>query len=198
MCEISALNQGPPLNIDVFIHDPESGVASIEIISSRNSTVEIPKGSGNFFNQGDIVTYSPTVTTSFLMHGVKVDPNEAAFIAITVTDDAGNAITCDPVVTTVSAEVPEAFQLEQNYPNPFNPTTIIPFQIDAATHVTLKVYDITGREVATLVDQQMEAGQYQAEWDSRNSQGVTMPNGVYLYRLEAGASVQTKEMTLLK
>ena len=171
VCELAALNMGPPLNIDVFIHDPESGVSTIEILSQQNATVEIPKGSGNFFNQGDIVTYTPTVTTSFLMHGVKVDPNEAAFIAIKVTDDQGNSITCDPVVTTVSAEIPEAFQLEQNFPNPFNPTTIIPFQIDAATHVTLKVFDITGREVATLVDQQMEAGQYQATWDSRNSQG---------------------------
>jgi hypothetical protein len=95
---------------------------------------------------------------------------------------------------------PDIFELYQNYPNPFNPTTTIKFQIaevsgqkSEVTHVTLKVFDLLGREVATLVDEEMKAGSYE-----RTFNGEHLASGVYLYQLKAGAFVQTRKLLLLR
>ncbi|MFA5804572.1 MAG: alpha-amylase family glycosyl hydrolase [Melioribacteraceae bacterium] len=91
--------------------------------------------------------------------------------------------------------IPTEFKLEQNYPNPFNPTTVISYQLSVAGHVTLKVYDILGREVATLVDEFKQAGKYNSQFSILNSQ---LSSGVYFYRLTAGDFVGIKKMILLK
>jgi len=92
--------------------------------------------------------------------------------------------------------VPGSFSLAQNYPNPFNPKTTISYQISEAGRVILKIFDVLGREVATLVDQIQIPGIYQAEW---NMQGAS---GVYFYRLEAVSSgrtfVETKKMAIVR
>lgn len=85
------------------------------------------------------------------------------------------------------------FALKQNYPNPFNPSTKISWQSSTGGHQSLKVYDILGNEVATLVDEYKPAGSYQVNFDASN-----LSSGVYLYRLKAGAQVITKKMTLMK
>jgi hypothetical protein len=89
--------------------------------------------------------------------------------------------------------VPSRFALEQNYPNPFNPTTVIGYQLPAASAVQLAVYDLLGREVAVLVNEKMAAGNYKARFEASG-----LATGVYLYRLTAGSSVQTCKMILLK
>ena len=91
------------------------------------------------------------------------------------------------------AEVPAVFALEQNYPNPFNPTTAINYQLAAASHVSLKVFDVLGREVATIVNETKAAGKYNVVWDARN-----VASGLYFYRLEAGTFMAMKKMLLLK
>lgn len=83
--------------------------------------------------------------------------------------------------------------LIQNYPNPFNPTTQIEYTLPADMQVTLKVYDILGREVAVLVDDWKEAGRYEIEWN-----GEKHSSGVYLYKLSAGEFVAVKKMLLAK
>jgi hypothetical protein len=95
---------------------------------------------------------------------------------------------------------PETFSLFQNYPNPFNPGTKIKYQIPASlnpsqggTLVTLKVFDILGSEVATLVNEEKPAGTYELTWNA-----VNLPSGVYFYQLRAGAFVSTKKMILTK
>ncbi len=88
---------------------------------------------------------------------------------------------------------PGSFLLEQNYPNPFNPSTVIGYQLSAVSHVTLKVYDVLGREVATLVDEVQKMGSYEVEFD-----GSRLPSGVYFYRLQAGTYSRTKKLVLLK
>ncbi len=88
---------------------------------------------------------------------------------------------------------PLSFALEQNYPNPFNPTTIINYQLPMTNDVTLKVYDVLGREVATLVNEQKSPGTYTVNFD-----GSRFASGVYFYRLRAGSFVSTKRMVLLK
>ena len=95
--------------------------------------------------------------------------------------------------TTPPQGIPNRFALEQNYPNPFNPTTNIGFQVSGFGFVSLKVYDILGREVATLVNEKKPAGKYSVIWNPSS-----MSSGVYFYRLEAGSFVETKKLLLLR
>lgn len=85
------------------------------------------------------------------------------------------------------------YRLEQNYPNPFNPSTVIRFQISTREFVTLKVYDILGREVATLINAEIPAGNYEIEFDAQN-----LTSGVYVYRIQAGKFSDVKKLLLLK
>lgn len=89
--------------------------------------------------------------------------------------------------------LPSSFALEQNYPNPFNPSTKIQFQIPEARFVRLKVYNLLGQEVATLVNEHLEAGRYRAEFDASK-----LPSGTYLYRLQAGNFTEVKKMAVVK
>lgn len=94
---------------------------------------------------------------------------------------------------TDELSVPGGFRLDQNYPNPFNPSTVISYQVSEYTHVTMQVYDVTGRVVATLVDKPQSEGNYQVRFDASNLQ-----SGVYLYRIMAGNFIEMKKMTLIK
>jgi hypothetical protein len=89
--------------------------------------------------------------------------------------------------------VPAAYRLEQNYPNPFNPGTTIAFHVARAGQVRLRVYDITGREVATLANDVMQPGSYEARFD-----GSRLASGIYFYQLSAGSFVETRKMMLVK
>ena len=92
-----------------------------------------------------------------------------------------------------SYAVPKEFKLEQNFPNPFNPTTTIQYQLPQDAKVTLKVYDILGSEVATLINAEQEAGYYEVNWNASN-----LASGVYIYRLQTGSFVSVKKMMLLR
>jgi hypothetical protein len=92
-----------------------------------------------------------------------------------------------------SAPVPQRFALNQNYPNPFNPVTEISFAIPATSHTRLTVFDLLGRQVSTLVEQMMTAGDYRIPFDAS-----ALPSGVYFYRLEAGTFSASRKMVLLK
>jgi hypothetical protein len=89
--------------------------------------------------------------------------------------------------------VPKIYLLNQNYPNPFNPKTAIEFSLPQSEFVTLKIYNILGEEVATLVSDRLNAGSYSYDWDARD-----LASGVYLYRLQAGDYVYVKKMILMK
>jgi hypothetical protein len=91
------------------------------------------------------------------------------------------------------AEVPESFHLGQNYPNPFNPTTMIRYDLPTDAHVSLKVYDVLGREILTLVERDETAGQHQVVL---NASGLS--SGVYFYRLRAGGFTDTRRFLLLR
>ena len=95
-------------------------------------------------------------------------------------------------------DLPTEFELGANYPNPFNPTTTIEFSVPEATEVTLEVYDMMGRRVATLVNGQLDAGRYQANWNSRSDAGTPVASGVYIYRIQAGSFQQVRQMVLMK
>ena len=114
-------------------------------------------------------------------------------------DSAGNQGTCSEelavVVTDIgnASTVPTVFALQQNYPNPFNPSSVIRFDVPQNSHVTIRVYDMLGREVATLVNEVMSVGQHSTTW---NAGGLS--SGFYVYRMTAGSFADTKKIILMK
>jgi hypothetical protein len=96
-------------------------------------------------------------------------------------------------ILQISSEIPEKFMLSQNYPNPFNPMTKFKFQIPKSTAVNLRVFDAIGREIALLVNEELSAGSYEADWNAS-----AYPSGAYYYRLTAGGLSETKKMILVK
>jgi flagellar hook assembly protein FlgD len=98
-------------------------------------------------------------------------------------------------VVSVSKEVnvPKEFVLGQNYPNPFNPMTTIDYSLPEKGYVSLKVYNLVGQEVATLVSKEMPAGSHRINWNAQN-----LPSGVYFYRITVGSYSNTDKMVLLK
>lgn len=162
-----------------------NGLAAIAVVASENADTQVPP-----FAEG---TTAPVVVTA-----TKLDPNRRSTVVLSVYDQAGNTIRCDPVIARLTAETPLQFELAQNYPNPFNPSTKITFRLPEQSEVVLEVFDVTGRRVATLVDGVLEPGSYEAEWDGRSDAGVPVAGGVYFVRLTSGAFADTKTMMLLK
>lgn len=94
--------------------------------------------------------------------------------------------------------IPETYTLHQNYPNPFNPTTTIRFDMPELGFVTLKIYDVLGREVITLVHEDLPAGKHAYSWNGKDSYGRTSATGIYFFRLETTDFTQTRKMVLVK
>ncbi len=108
------------------------------------------------------------------------------------TIDGGGVISA---VFNTNAQIPEAFTLSQNYPNPFNPSTRINYKLRNSSYVSLKVFDLLGKEVATLVNEKQSAGSYEVDF---NSTEFNLPSGIYFYTLNAGEFKETKKMVLVK
>jgi flagellar hook assembly protein FlgD len=98
-----------------------------------------------------------------------------------------------PTGVAETRETPVTFGLLQNYPNPFNPSTVISFQLPVNSHVTLQVFDVNGREVATLISQKMAAGKHQVNWEAS-----ALASGVYVYQLQAGNLIASKKLLFIK
>ena len=122
--------------------------------------------------------YNTTGTTAHVGSAYYLD--DLTFGAATDVNDFNNGIV-------------KKFELNQNYPNPFNPTTTIKYKLPKNSFVTLKIYDILGKEVQTLVDEYKHSGIYKAEFNAAN-----LPSGVYFYRLTAGNFIEVKKMILQK
>jgi acetyl esterase/lipase len=112
----------------------------------------------------------------------------------------GESLSSD--VESAEANMPEDFTLAQNFPNPFNPETTIKYAIPAQpsgkVHVTLRIYNLQGQAVRTLVDEEKAPGRYQVMWDGKNEAGVRVSSGVYLYTITAGSFKATKKLAILK
>ncbi|MGD1045297.1 MAG: putative Ig domain-containing protein [Bacteroidota bacterium] len=129
------------------------------------------------------------------------DTAAAFYIKVTATDTAKANISCTFRITVVNPtgveenkeRPPKELMLYQNYPDPFNPTTTIAFYLPSKSYVSLKIFDIIGREVATIISEEMSAGSYSKQWNAANT-----PSGVYFYRLQARSFSQTKKLVLLR
>ncbi len=149
---------------------------------------QIPAGQG--------LPVAVTVSTGDLPEGVYtaeliISHNAGAplVVPIQLTVDA---------LTSLPGQLPTVFSLASAQPNPFNPSTQIRFSVPQAGHVSLKVYDAAGRHVRTLVDDTRAAGQFAVTWDGRRDSGAAAAAGVYLYKLEANGSIQTRRMVMVR
>jgi len=128
-----------------------------------------------------------------------IDANQHYYYVVTATDAAGNESERSAEVATAltglknTTVMPLAYELAQNFPNPFNPATQIKFAVKEAGHVSLKVFDTTGRQVAELINQEMAAGFHAIEWNA-----AEMSSGIYFYQLTTANFSQVKKMTLMK
>ncbi len=188
-CKLLRTYYNPYLTIEASIQDDDSGLKEIKVLQFFNCGVSWP-------------SFQPGTRDPVILKAMKIDPNQQAYLKIEVKDMLDNSQECDPLYTTISATIPENFQLHPNFPNPFNPTTTIHFDVPAVStgkiKVQLKVYDILGREVRTLIDEEMEPGSYSVQWDGRNNNGTRVSSGVYLYRMKSNGFISTRKMVLLK
>ena len=153
---------------------------------------ETPTGSSTYTEFNVPINYTTGDTPDWAAIGIKV-------ATVQETGTIGSWALVDNLtlggVTDVEqiSGLPENFSVQQNYPNPFNPSTLIEYSIPEQSFVDLKVYDILGNEVATLVNEEQSAGVYRADFT-----GADLTSGVYFYTIKAGNFVETKKMVLMK
>jgi peptidoglycan/xylan/chitin deacetylase (PgdA/CDA1 family) len=196
-------------NITRYIKEREN--SSYQIMSSISSSIEINLTTDNLDNtiynyplsayvnipddwnyvrteqNGKVDTLTTTLTDSGRVVLSKVSPNNGILKITPITPTTDN---------NEIANLAE-FQLDQNFPNPFNPSTIIRYKIGKREFVLLKIYDVLGNEVVTLVNAEQAPGEYEVRFSS-SIVNLNLANGIYFYRLQAGSYVQTRKMILLK
>ena len=120
---------------------------------------------------------------------------------VTIQLDSIQQISFQSLVTGVTKQgstLPKQFAVSQNYPNPFNPSTIINYALPKSSLVTIKIYNVLGQEVKTLVSSELQAGNYSVHWNGDNNIGHSVASGIYIYRVVAGQNVKTMKMIYLK
>jgi hypothetical protein len=130
----------------------------------------------------------------YVRDDVSAAPIDRFEIARNVLDFMGDICNCD----ITRAETPKAFALAQNFPNPFNPSTTIKFDMKEKGLVTIRIYNVAGQLVRTLVDEVRDAGAHSASWDGRNNVGADAASGIYFYRMETAGFLATKKLVLLR
>ena len=150
----------------------------------------------DFFPNGNILIGNGAT------HSVKMYDSNGVYIEDFIPNGLGGLITPNAIVirevnpSSISGDGDigeKSFILEQNYPNPFNPSTVISYQLPVTSEVTLKVYNVLGNEVATLVDEYKPAGSYETKFDASG-----LASGIYFYQLKAGTFIQTNKMAYVK
>lgn len=115
-----------------------------------------------------------------------------------VSTDAAESKFYGPIRMLFQTPTPTAFRLSKNYPNPFNPATKIRFELPEKANVLFKIYDLLGKEVRTLVNEEKSAGIYTVTWDGRDDSGNDLSSGIYISRIVAGSEVRVSKMTKLE
>ena len=198
---------------NIILSEPSLAFGSVQngstktdtLIVTNNSTVpliidSVFTGTKWFstVSRHDTVTKADAIRllVSFNPDSEKAYSDKLYIVSNSITPLAEVALNGNGTITAVlqnTSILPNSYGLSQNYPNPFNPTTIINYQLPANSSVSLKVYDLLGREVATLINRRQNAGYYNATFN-----GTNLPSGVYFYRLQTETYSSTKKLLLLK
>ena len=172
---------------------------SVSISNDNNNWISIvPQATSVSNEEWTVEEFSPVNARYVRVHFL--NNNQSTWAGLWEAEIWGTSTTeIDPE----NNNLPSGFVLSQNYPNPFNPSTIISYSIPSASFVTLKIYDILGNEVATLINEEKTNGSYEVKFStsggsSSGSEVYNLPSGIYFYRLQAGSFVETKKMILLK
>lgn len=162
--------------------------------SENGFTIEKKSGTGNFSKLTDVATNSTSYIDSQVSVGQQLSFRVQAFNSIIIS---GFSNTADIVITSVNneIEIPTEYSLKQNYPNPFNHETIISYELPEAGYVTLKVFDILGNEIVTLVNNYKSAGKHYTTLITTDSK---FTSGCYIYKLTAGSFSSVRKMLLIK
>ena len=150
-------------------------------------------------NNSSISTYPFVSASGTVVHLIWQDNRDGNFEIYYKRDPTGNVTG----IENSGSELPETFILEQNYPNPFNPSTKINYSIPQAGLVSLKVFDVLGKEVTTLVNEEKPAGTYEVNFSAKGGSAsggnaYSLSSGIYFYKLQAGSFISTKKMILIK
>ncbi len=136
-----------------------------------------------------------------------LEPNSVYYWRVLSKNDVGSVSNYSSTGTFKTGNItdveerqvlPTAFELSQNYPNPFNPTTKIAYTLPQTSFVSIKIYDMLGREVKSLINNEMLAGNHNVDWNGENNSGFKVSSGTYIYRITAGNFVAVKKMILIK
>ena len=154
---------------------------------------------------GEGTEYNVSPSENFNLSETVSLPDSTEKVELNVYDKNGNLINILdelPLNPTGIADINKIrindFILKQNYPNPFNPVTVIRYEVPILSRVTLKIYDVLGREVATLVNEEKNAGSYKVEFNASSCRGYSLTSGIYFYKMNAGNFSETKKMLLLR
>ena|GEM_PF-3540958 len=178
-----------------------------ESLSRHGVTIDILVRATDSWHQGDpcpegAVQYDSVYTMGLL--------EEGGYTITVVEDHNSLRVTPDTLVSHFNVDTPTAadfgeagslpgkFALQQNLPNPFNAATTIAYSLEKASRVSLVIYDLLGRKVKTIVDEDFPSGNHTASWNGKNDYGADVATGVYFYRLTAGNQISSRKMVLLK
>ena len=190
---------------NVISYDMSTGAFETSFAAAQSivgtDTTDLPGGGGSSIRDVNVDAAGNVmiVNSSFEAFRIYSPPDGAnSFITYSPSAiDAGVGIVTTPydvtAIEVVSNNIPAQYSIAQNYPNPFNPSTIIEFSIAQKEFVTLKVYDVSGREISTLVNNSLNAGSYKINFDATN-----LAAGIYFYNITVGNFVSSKKMMLLK
>ena len=163
---------------------------NFEIYYNHSTDEGISWGIDTRLTNNSAYSAKPFVSVSgSVVHVVWMDLRDGNYEIYYKRNPTGNATG----IENSNSEIPKEFLLEQNYPNPFNPSTIIQYTIVSRKFVSLKIYDVLGNEIATLVNEEKPTGSYEVNFNSSQ-----LSSGIYFYKLQAGSFVETKKMMLLK
>ena len=180
------------------IYYNQDSTLSSTLISAIDTSGNIASASVSIYNGSYHILFLKN--GSYFIRASKVG-NQTIEYGNTINIDLKNKPTTDNVDLYFNltgtekniGETPNSFKLFQNFPNPFNPSTIIKYKIPKESFVFIKVYDIIGREIATLVSEQQKAGYYNVQFNAAN-----LPTGIYFYRISSGNYSAVNKMLLLK
>jgi hypothetical protein len=165
----------------------------IDFAVNNSDIIFLQTNTGFVFSSDYGSTWNTSNLNSFSnLSCLSIDPNGFLFIG-GLDGIQKSKISTLTGIQKLSAEIPIVYSLAQNYPNPFNPMTTISFSLPSKSFVSLKVFDVIGREVAMLMSQEKPAGTYNVTFDASK-----LPSGVYFYRLTIGDFTQVKKMLLVK
>ena len=183
---------------------------SIDVDGDTVMYIFIPSGKLSIFNIGDTTKTELQMKYSDIFEIMKANAMTSINGTWTIHASDGNLVTeaangpftlsFDATSVGIIGEIilPTEFALHQNYSNPFNPVTTLRYDLPENSFVNINIYDMLGRKVRSLIEQNQEAGYKSVMWDGTNEYGKLVSAGVYLYRIQAGEYVQTKKMVLLK